>query len=93
MAKAKSPSASYRARRLANETERADVQWRRRVRIGRAVLEPAITAELLHQIAAGGIDVAVIGRQVGRGPLLDVCRDRAMAIVEERPIEECLIRH
>jgi len=55
--------------------------------------EPAVAAEFSHEIATGGVDVAVIGRQVGRGPRLDCCRQRAMAVAEERPVEESLVRH
>ncbi len=79
--------------RLANEAERAHVERCRRVGIGRGVREPAVAAELLHQIAAGGIDVAVICRQVGRAPLLEASGQRAMAVGEERPAEKSLVRH
>ena len=58
--------------RLADEAERAHVERCRRVGIGRSMREPAVAAELLHQIAAGGIDVAMIRRQVGRAPLLEL---------------------
>ena len=78
---------------LADEAERAHVERCRRVGIGRGVGEPAVAAELLHEIAAGGIDVAMIGRQVGRAPLLEACGQRAMAVGEERPAEESLVRH
>ena len=79
--------------RFADEAERAHVERGRRVGIGRGVREPAVAAELLHEIAAGRIDVAVIGRQVGRAPPLDAFGQRAMAIGEERPAEETLVRH
>ena len=66
--------------RLADEAERAHVERRRRVGIGRSVCEPAVAAELLHQVAAGGVDVAVIGRQVRRAPVLEASGQRAMAV-------------
>jgi hypothetical protein len=52
------------------------------------VLEEAVPAKLLHQGAASGIDVAMIHWEVGRCPFLSGLRDRAVAIVEERPAEE-----
>ena len=79
--------------RLADQAERAHVERCRRIRIDRGVREPAVAAELLHEIAAGGVDIAVIDRQVGRAPALDAFRERAMAVVEERPAEESLVRH
>ena len=60
--------------RFADEAERAHIERCRRVGIGRGMREPAVAAEFLHKIAAGGIDVAVIRRQVRRAPLLDGSR-------------------
>ena len=55
--------------------------------------KPAVAAEAGDQIAAGRVDVGVVGRQVGRAPALDRLGERAMAIGEERPVEESLVRH
>ena len=79
--------------RFANQAERAHVERRGRVGIGRGVRQPAIAAEPGHQIAAGGVDVAVVDRQVRRAPALDRFRQRAVAVGEERPGEEGLVRH
>ncbi len=79
--------------RFADQAERAHIERCRGVGIGRGVREPAVAAELLHQIAAGRIDVAMIRRQIGRAPLLDASGQRAMAVVEERPAEKALVRH
>ena len=79
--------------RLADQAERAHVERCRRVGIGRGMREPAVAAELLHQLAAGGVDVAVIRRQVRRAPLLEAGGQRAMAVGEERPAEKALVRH
>ena len=79
--------------RLAHEAERAHIERGGRVGIGRGVREPAVAAEASDKIAAGGIDVAMIDRQIGRAPALDRLRQRAMAVGEERPGEEGLVRH
>ena len=71
--------------RFANEAERSHIERGRRVGIGCGVRKEAVAAELLHEIAAGRIDVAMRDRQIGRAPALDRLRQRAMAIGEERP--------
>ena len=45
--------------RLANEAKRAHVKWRRAARFWRGMGEPAIAAELPHEIAAGGVEITV----------------------------------
>ncbi len=71
MAKAKSASPSWRASVSRIRQSVRTSSGCRRVGIGRGVREPAVAAELLHELAAGGIDVAVIDRQVRRAPALD----------------------
>ena len=61
--------------------------------IWRGVLEPAIAAEPAHQIAASPVEIGLIDRKIRGAPGLDACRDGAMALVKEWPVEEALIRH
>ncbi len=79
--------------RFTDQAQRADVERGWRLGIGRGVLEPAVAAELLHQIAACGIDVAMVGRQVCFRPVLNAFRNGAVAVVKEWPVEERGIRH
>jgi hypothetical protein len=79
--------------RFANEAERAHVKRRGRIGIRCGMLEPAVAAEAGDQIAAGRIDVAMIDRQIGRTPVIDRRRKRAMAVGKERPAEKSLVRH
>ncbi len=79
--------------RFANETERAHVERRGGVGIGRGMLEPTVTAELADQIAASRIDIGIRTRKIRRAPGFDPGGERAVALLEERPAEESLVRH
>ena len=79
--------------RLAHQTQRAHIERRGRVRIGRGVRQQAIAAKSRHEIAAGDVHIGVVDRQVCRAPALDVFRQRAMALFKERPREEGSVRH
>ena len=80
--------------RLAGEADRARVD-----RVGRAAVraagdgvgEPAALAERADEGAAGGVDaVAVVAVRVadgGRRPGVEPVRERAVARLEERPVE------
>jgi hypothetical protein len=57
------------------------------------MLEPAVAAKLYNELPAGGVDIAVIDRQVRHAPALDRVGERAVVLVEERPAEEAPIRH
>jgi hypothetical protein len=54
--------------RLAGQAERAHVEGRGILRVYGGRLEPAVAAQFFHQLAAGRIDVMMIGRQVLRAP-------------------------
>ena len=45
--------------RFADQGQRANVDLVRWAITGRSVFEPAIAAEIAHQLAAGGIDITV----------------------------------
>ena len=61
---------------------------------GRCVLEPAIAAELAHQLAAGGIDIAMIDMSTMlRGPCFQLLGKRAMTLLEKRPTQETPVEH
>ena len=45
--------------RLANKAERSHIKQHRAAGIGRGMSEPAVAAELLHQVAAGGVEITV----------------------------------
>src|SRR5206468_114295 len=79
--------------RFADETERADIERARRIRIDRGVHQPAVTAELRHQIARCRIDIAVVGRQMGPTPCVNLLGEEAVPVLEERPAEKALVRH
>ncbi len=79
--------------RFAHQTERAHIERRGDQRIGRSVHEPAVAAELGDQLAACGIDIAVIDRQMDRAPALDGIGQRAMALGEKRPGQERTVSH
>jgi 4-aminobutyrate aminotransferase-like enzyme len=62
--------------------------------------EPAVAAELTHQVATSGVEIAVRAalsisraRKIRRTPGFHGRRERTMALVEEWPDEEALIRH
>jgi hypothetical protein len=55
--------------------------------------EPTVATETRDKIAACGIDITVIGWQIFASPKIDGFRERTMAIGEERPVEEALVRH
>jgi hypothetical protein len=79
--------------RLANQAKRAHIERHNRIAIGCGVLEPALAPELMHQVAACAIEISLIGRKIRGAPGLYACSDRAMALVEEWPVKESLIRH
>ena len=63
---------------------------------GDGVGEPAGVAERAHERAAGGVDLgalmAVRAAQRRRGPGVELGRERAVARLEERPVEEVAVR-
>ena len=78
--------------RLAREAERAHIG--RAVAVGgRGVIQTTVAAETRDEIAAGGIHVGVIDRQVFRAPFLQRRVEGAVAILEKRPGEKALVRH
>ena len=79
--------------RLAGEAQRAHVERAGIGGIDRRRLQPAVAAELCHQLAAGGVDVVMRDRQVGRAPCVQPLGEIAVAILEERPGEEGAVRH
>ena len=80
--------------RLADQSQCADVDLLRRIVARRGVLEPAIAAELAHQLAAGGIDIAVIDmRAMLRGPGFQPLGQRAVTLLEKRPMQETAVEH
>ncbi len=79
--------------RLARDAQRAHVERSGIVGIERRRLQPAVPAELRHQLAAGGIDIMVIDRQVFRAPCVQLFGELAVAIFEERPVEEGTVSH
>src|SRR5262249_20750767 len=50
-------------------------------------------AELLHQRAAGGVDVVMVDGEVRRAPGVEASGEVAVAVVEEGPGEEGVVRH
>ena len=76
---------------FARQAERTNV-GRSAVGSGRR-LQPAVTAELADQPAAGIIDVAMGDRQVFRAPFVEPSGQLAVTILEERPAEERAIGH
>jgi hypothetical protein len=60
----------------------------------RAVLEPAIAAELVHQITAGGVNIVVIDvRAMLRRPGFQSAGQRAVPLLEKRPMQETAVEH
>jgi hypothetical protein len=79
--------------RLARDAQRTHVERAWIVGVDGRRLQPAVPAELAHQLAAGGIDVMVIDGQVLCAPCLQPLGQLAMAVLEERPGEETLVSH
>ena len=80
--------------RFADQGQRANVDLVRRALTGRSVFEPAIAAEIAHQLAAGGIDITVIDmRTMLRGPCFQLVGKRAMTLLEKRPTQETPVEH
>ncbi|CDX14970.1 conserved hypothetical protein [Mesorhizobium sp. SOD10] len=79
--------------RLARDAERAHVQRRGIGRVERRRLQPAVTAELRHQRATGGVDIVVVDGEVFRAPGVEGFGELAVAVFEERPGEEGAVRH
>ena len=62
-------------------------RWRR-------VLEPTISTETADQVAAGLIDVLMIKTsKVALSPAFEISRQRAMTILEKRPVQKAPIDH
>jgi hypothetical protein len=57
------------------------------------MLEPTVTAELAYQVAASRIDIGIRTQKIRRAPGFDPGGERAVALLEERPTEESLVRH
>src|SRR5689334_89173 len=75
--------------RLADQSQGADVDFSQWALTRRSVFEPAIMAELMHQLAASGIDVAVINMlAMLRGPGFQPLGETAVAFFEKRPMQE-----
>src|SRR6188474_674796 len=80
--------------RLADQCQRADVDALLRAIAGRRVFEPAIVAELAHELAAGGVDIAMIDvRAMLRGPWFQFVGKRTMTLLEKRPTQETTVEH
>jgi hypothetical protein len=74
---------------LAGETERADVEHLA-FRCGSRP-EPAVATEPGDEVAAGGVDIAVIDGEIARAPSLQPVREIAVAILEKRPGQEIAV--
>ena len=93
MAKAKSASPSCLRQRLAGDAQRAHIKRTRIAGVDRRRLQPAVAAQLCHQLAAGCVDVVMRDRQVGGAPGVQPSGEIAVAIVEEWPVEERAVGH
>src|SRR6185369_3624960 len=86
--------------RFADEADGARVDGRGFAHAHR-VLQPAGAAELAHEGATGGVDVlAPLGvrvahhaRELARGPGIELLRERAMARIEEGPVQVGKVAH
>src|SRR5262245_43178279 len=79
--------------RFAHETEGADIERTRRIRVDRRMHQPAVAAELRHQVARRGIDIAMVSRQMRSAPGVDRLGKDTVPVLEERPGEKALVRH
>jgi hypothetical protein len=79
--------------RLACQAQRAHVERAAGIGIGRGMRKPSVAAETRHKIAAGGVDVVMVNRQMLFAPCLQRRVEAAVAVLEEGPGEEALIRH
>src|SRR5215467_8024798 len=79
--------------RFADEAEAADIECARSIWIDRRMHQPAVAAELRHQVARCGIDIAVIGRQMAPTPCVNRLGQDAVPVLEERPAEKAFVRH
>ena len=77
--------------RLADKTERADIQ--RLANLGSRVPQPPPRAERPDKTGAGGVNVRVIDGEVFLAPGFELCRQRPVPVVEKRPIEKCSVGH
>ena len=79
---------------LADQAEAADVERRRGVGVDRGVGEPAVAAERGDERLAGGVGVGMVDvGEVLRRPGVEVERQRLVAGLEERPVEEAAVGH
>ncbi len=79
--------------RLAREAKRANVERSTALRIDRRVLQPSIAAEAIDEVAARGVHICVVNRQIRAAPRFQRFVKRPVAVFEERPGEEAFVRH
>ena len=81
--------------RLADEAKGANVELRKGLgRIECSMREPPVAAEHRNECAARGVGVGVVDfPEICGGPRFKVLGERAVAVLEEWPVEEALVRH
>ena len=77
--------------RLADQAKRAHVECRA-IPVGR-MFQPAIRAEPCDKALAGSVDIAVVNRQVGHAPGLELRCQQAVAVIKKRPVKKAAVRH